>query len=96
MFSVGLFIGALSFLLPIIPAIVQPAPAEVVFAFSGFLGASNNIIPYSIVGEVAAKSDAGRFIGLLNTTQVLAQMLANFFASVVMQISGSVTYGIGE
>ena len=95
MFSGGMLIGTISFLLPIIPKVVQPIPSEIVFAATGIVSATNGIIPYSIIGETTSKADSGRYIALLNTTQVCAQMAANFLASIVMQLSGSVTYGIG-
>ena len=90
-----MLIGTICFLLPVFPKVVQPAPSEIVFALTGVVSATNYIIPYSIIGETTSKADSGRFIALLNTTQVCAQMVANFLASVVMQLTGSVTYGIG-
>merc|ERR1712137_1369017 len=94
MFGFGMLIGAVCFCLPVFPKVVQPAPSEIVFAMTGILSATNNIIPYSIIGETTSKADSGRYIALLNTTQVCAQMFANFMASVAMQLTGSVTYGI--
>ena len=96
MFSLGMLIGAICFSLPIFPNVVAPIPSEIVFAMTGVVSATNYIVPYSLIGEMTANTDSGRYIALLNTTQVCAQMTANFLASVVMQITGSVTYGIGK
>ena len=90
-----MFIGAVCFTLPVIPKVVQPIPSEIVFAATGVVSATNYIVPYSLIGETTSKSDSGRYVALLNTTQVTAQMVANFIASLVMQLTGSVTYGIG-
>ena len=73
-------LGAVCFLLPLIPAIVQPWPSEIVFGLTGLVSAANYIVPYSLVGELTSRDDSGRYIGLLNTTQVCAQMIANFLA----------------
>ena len=73
----------------------QPIPAEIVFAITGVISASFYVIPYSLVGELTSREDTGRYCGLLNTTQVSAQITANFLASIAIQVTGSVTYGIG-
>ena len=91
-----MLIGTICFSLPVFPKVVQPIPSEIVFAATGIVSATNYIVPYSIIGETTSNSDSGRYIALLNTTQVTAQMFANFLASVVMQVTGSVTYGIGK
>lgn len=39
-------------------------------------------------------NDAGISIGLLNSAQVIAQMVANFCCSIVMALTGSVSWGI--
>ena len=71
MFAIGLAAGAFSFLMPLIPYVVNPIPSEIVFAFSGLLSASNYIIPYSIVGEVNSQTDSGNMRSFEHNVQKL-------------------------
>ena len=64
-------------------------------AFSGILNAVSNVVPYALVGEMVPKAESGLYVGVLNMTQVSAQLLSNFLASTMMSVFGNVTSGMG-
>ena len=62
MFFVGLVVGGICFTLPLIPQVSQPIPAEINFSFVGILYATSNVIPYSLMGDIAHEQNSGTLL----------------------------------
>eukprot|EP01094_Clydonella_sp_ATCC50884_P000635 TRINITY_DN10481_c0_g1_i2.p1 TRINITY_DN10481_c0_g1~~TRINITY_DN10481_c0_g1_i2.p1 ORF type:complete len:419 (+),score=79.19 TRINITY_DN10481_c0_g1_i2:199-1455(+) len=85
---------AVCFLLPLIPAMQHVVPAEIIAAASGFLNAAMNVTPYALLGETVNKTESGLYMGVMNTVQVMGQLVANFIASTFMYLLSTTTAGI--
>jgi hypothetical protein len=60
----------------------------------GFLNATMSTIPYAALGIATSDELSGLMIGVLNTVQVVSQILSQPAAGEVMSLSGSTGIGL--
>jgi len=60
----------------------------------GILNATINSIPYALLGMTVSKEDTGLYMGILNSAQVVAQMVASFSITTMMSAFNSAAAGM--
>ena len=52
------------------------------------------LVAYALIGMNVSKEDTGLYMGILNTMQVVAQLLTSFIATIIMSKSHSTGLGL--
>jgi hypothetical protein len=87
-------IGSVALLIMLAPAAQVPAASLTLAALVGLINASMGTISYALAGKFSGAEQSGLMIGVLNTLQVLAQLVANFLSSLAASLTGNTAAGM--